>query len=83
MAFVCLLLNLYLVVLFGAIILSWFPLEPGTPLASLYRVLWNVTNPVLAPIRSLLPDLRIGAAAIDLSPFVVVILITILQNVIC
>ena len=72
------LLNLYLLVMFAAIILSWFPLQPGSAMASVYRVLWNLTNPVLAPIRRLLPDVRLGAASIDLSPLVVLIGISVI-----
>jgi len=34
-AFICKLISVYYVVLFGRIILSWFPLQPGTALASI------------------------------------------------
>lgn len=82
MSFVCLLLTLYVVAIFGAIIISWFPIEPGSPLASVHRVLWQLTNPVLAPIRSVIPALRLGAFAIDLSPFIVIIAINIIRAII-
>jgi len=48
---VCLLLNLYVLILFAAIVLSWFPLEPGSPMASVYGFLWRLTEPLLGPIR--------------------------------
>ena len=83
MNLICTLLNIYLVVMFAAIIMSWFPLEPGGVGASIYRFLWSVTNPVLAPIRSVLPDLPIGGARLDLSPLVVLIGIQIIQQIIC
>jgi len=80
---ICSLLNIYLLVMLAALILSWVPLQPGSAMASVYSVLWNLTNPVLAPIRSVLPDLRAGGMSIDLSPVVAFLGITILQNIIC
>ncbi len=40
-------------------------------------MLWQLTNPVLAPIRRMLPDVRLGGMSLDLSPIVAVIAITI------
>lgn len=83
MGVICTLLSLYLLVMFAAIILSWFPLEPGGAMASIYRVLWQLTAPVLAPVRRLMPDLRVGGMSLDLSPLVVLIGIQIIQKIIC
>jgi len=33
----CPLLEVYILVLFARAILSWFPIRPGTPFATLYR----------------------------------------------
>lgn len=83
MSVICSLLNLYILVMFAAIILSWFPLEPGGAMASVYRVLWQLTNPVLAPVRRIMPQLRFGGMGLDLSPLVVLIGIQVLQAIIC
>ncbi len=69
--------------MFAAIVLSWFPLEPGGAMAQVYRVLWQLTDPVLRPVRSVIPSVRIGAGALDLSPLVVLIGIQLLQAAIC
>jgi YggT family protein len=66
----CTILTIYLVVLIARIILSWVPSLPE-PLVPLARGLQAVTDPVLTPLRNLLPPLRIGAGALDLSPLVV------------
>jgi YggT family protein len=42
------------------------------------RVLLRITEPVLAPIRSVLPPVRIGAMGLDLSPMIVIIVISVL-----
>ncbi|KPK46889.1 MAG: hypothetical protein AMJ77_04900 [Dehalococcoidia bacterium SM23_28_2] len=54
------------------VILSWaalaFSIDPRNPLVA---ALYEITEPILAPIRSIMP--RIGM--IDLSPFVAMILL--------
>lgn len=67
----CLATLLYIIAMFGRIILSWFPISPDSPVSSVSRVLVGVTEPVLAPVRQLLPPIRLGAGALDLSPIVV------------
>jgi YggT family protein len=80
---VCTLLQLYLLALFGRIILSWFPLQPDSPVAAIYRFLFGITEPVLGPIRRIMPPIRMGTMGIDLSPIIVLVGIQILQGVIC
>jgi YggT family protein len=79
MAFLCVLLQLYVFVLLVRIVLSWFPLEPGGAMATVNGYLRSVTDPVLDPVRRLLP--RTGM--IDLSPLIVLIAIQVIQAVIC
>ncbi len=67
-------LELYLWgVLFPRALLSWFPARPGSTLASINSVLYRLTEPVLAPVRRLLPPLQAGGMGIDLS-FIIVFL---------
>lgn len=66
----CGVLNLYLLVLIGRIILSWVPSLPE-PLVPVARFLSAVTDPILLPLRNVIPPLRLGAAALDLSPLIV------------
>jgi YggT family protein len=80
---VCTLLSVYLLVLLASIVLSWFPMEPGSALASVYGFLWRLTDPVLGPLRRAIPALRIGGFGLDLSPLIVIFGIRILQAFIC
>ncbi|UCH87811.1 MAG: YggT family protein [Dehalococcoidia bacterium] len=57
--------------IFFRAILSWFPIDPRNPLVTL---LYEVTEPILAPMRNVIP--RIGM--IDISPLVAIILIQII-----
>jgi YggT family protein len=71
MGLLCLLLRLYIYALFARIILSWFPISSGSGLASVFSVLYAITEPVLGPVRRLLPPVGMGGMGIDLSPIIV------------
>lgn len=60
-------------VLFPRALLSWFPTSPGSALATINHVLYRLSEPVLGPVRRILPPLRAGGMGIDLS-FIVVFL---------
>ena len=47
--------TLYLVILAGRAVLSWFPVRGGTFLASLNTLLFELTEPVLRPVRRVIP----------------------------
>jgi YggT family protein len=60
-------------VLFPRALLSWFPASPGSTLASVNHVLYRLTEPVLGPVRRLLPPVQAGGMGIDLSFIIVFI----------
>ena len=68
------LIDLYSVVVLVRVVLSWVPLDPRNPLATMVR---SVTDPVLAPIRQLLPPM----GGLDLSPMVLLIALQVLQGI--
>lgn len=75
MELICAFLSIYILVIFGRILMSWVRVVPGTPMASVYSVLFNLTEPVLGPLRRAIPPVRFGMAAIDLSPIIVLVAI--------
>jgi YggT family protein len=82
-ALVCLALTAYYLILIGRVILSWFPMQPGTAMAGVYDFLRRLTDPVLEPLRRVIPPLGGGGMAIDLSPLVLFFGIFIIQRLIC
>ncbi len=81
MAIVCIFLQLYLIAIFVRIVLSWFPLDPNGVMATVAGFLYMVTDPVLGPLRRAIPGVRIGSIALDLSPIIVIIGVTVLMGV--
>jgi len=83
LSLVCFAAYAYQLVIFAAIIMSWFPIEPGSALESVQNLLRNLTEPVLGPLRRALPPVRLGGFALDLSPLIVLIALWIIQAVVC
>jgi YggT family protein len=75
----CALLTVYWLVVLGRVLLSWFPIRPGTPIASAYVVLRDLTEPVLAPLRRVIPPVGM----LDMSSLVLIIGLAILRGIIC
>ena len=81
-SFLCTLGNLYLLAIFARIVVSWFPVQPGSTFASVVGFLYTITEPVLGPIRRAVPALRLGGMGLDLSPIIVVFGMRILLGVV-
>lgn len=78
----CLALTIYFVILLVRIVLSWVPALPA-PVRPLDRSVRAVTDPLLIPLRGVIPPVQIGAAALDLSPLVIFFAIALLQRLFC
>lgn len=79
MSIICAFLTVYLVVLFCRVVLSWFPLRQGTVMAQVYSMLFEVTEPVVAPLRRVIPPVGM----FDLSFMVLTFGILILRSALC
>jgi YggT family protein len=79
-AIVYYILLIFLVCLWTRVLLSYFPLSAGSPANTVARAVGAVTDPVLIPVRKLLPMVRIGGAGLDLSPIVVSFIVIILMG---
>ncbi len=80
---VCLLLQVFAIVVLARVILEWIPVSEDHPVGRVRRWLRAVTQPVLAPIRALIPPLRVGPVAIDLSPVILILLLNLLAAFLC
>ncbi len=71
------LLQIYVFILIGRLLLSWFPHPPDWA-RPIYTFLYVLTEPVLRVVRPLVPPLRMGAMALDLSPIIIFVVLQIL-----
>lgn len=67
-------LNLYMWIIIIRAIISWVNPDPYNPII---QFLYQITEPVLSPIRRIIPTYTTG---IDFSPIIVFLLIIFLQN---
>lgn len=82
MDIICLVLQIYLIAILVRIVLSWFPLNPDGVMAAFGGFLYMVTDPLLMPLRRIIPPLRLGNMALDLSAIVAIIGIQVVSAVI-
>jgi YggT family protein len=78
---IILVIEAYVIVLVARALLSWVPVRPGSPITGITRVLDRITEPVLRPVRRVLPPIRAGGMGIDLSIIIVIVVAEILVSV--
>jgi YggT family protein len=80
---ICILLFVYWLILLARILSSWFPIPYSGPVRQIMDVVHALTEPVMRPLRNMIPPVRMGAIALDLSPIVIFIVIAVLRGVLC
>lgn len=71
--FFTILVTILQIAIIGRAIISWFPIDPHNPLM---RTLFEITEPLLAPLRRIIP--RIGM--IDISPMIAIIVLQVIRS---
>jgi YggT family protein len=77
LGFISSLLWMYSLVIIAAALISWVSPDPRNPIV---RFLHWATEPVLAPVRRLLPPWKTGG--LDLSPLIVLVIIYFVREVV-
>lgn len=67
------LINIYNILILARVLLSWVIRDPENPL---YRFLYSITEPVLAPLRRIIPS-----GMLDFSPVVAYLLLQIISHI--
>jgi YggT family protein len=70
-----LLFDLYIIVLLARVVLSWVQVDPRNPIVNLIN---QLTEPLLAPIRNLLPQ----SGGMDFSPMAAFVVVLITEQVV-
>jgi YggT family protein len=71
--FAVLLLQVLNLAILIRVLLSWFPINPSNPLV---RLIFDITEPVLAPFRRVIPTIGM----IDLSPLAAILVLGVLAD---
>jgi YggT family protein len=71
--FVYVLFQILTFAIFARVLLSWFPINPENPFVV---ILNEVTDPILRPLRRVVPSLGM----LDLTPIVALVLLQVIQN---
>ena len=66
------------IAILARVLVSWIPVGQDSPFMPLVRVIYQITEPILAPIRRLIPSLGM----LDLSPMIAIILLMIVQQIV-
>ena len=73
----------YLVLIFIRILTSWIPRMPyNRYLAAFLKFISDVTDPYLNLFRRILPPVRMGPGALDLSPIVATFVLIIVSSIV-
>ena len=73
------LLLAYIIAIVLVIVFSWFPMEPGGAGYQVFVFLRRMTDPVLEPVRRVIPPI---GGALDLSPMIVLFVLFTLRSLI-
>ena len=73
--FIDILCQVLTIAIFARAIVSWFPTNPSNRLVA---ILYQLTEPILAPLRRIIP--RVGL--IDITPMIAIILLQIIARLV-
>lgn len=68
-------LQLYVLIIFARVILSYFPTTYGSGLHRVIVALDKVVEPVVGRVRRMLPRMSVGGMGLDFSPMIVLLVI--------
>lgn len=77
---VLLVFDIYFYAVFIWVILSWIRVSSLHPLGRVQVFLDRIIYPVILPLRRVIPPIRLGGGALDLSPIVLLIGIRLLRG---
>lgn len=83
MDIICTAISVYSFAVLIWVILSWIRVPSTHPLARVTVFLDRIIYPVILPIRRVIPPLRLGSGALDLSPIVLLVGLSVLRGFIC
>lgn len=75
----CALITVFIVVLVARAVMSWFPVRPDSGLVQVNRILFDLTEWVLAPLRRIIPPVGM----FDVSFMILIFGLFLVRSAIC
>jgi len=81
---VCVVITVFWIILFVRVILSWaellgFRRPYSGPFRTILDLMDDITEPVLRPLRALIPPVRAGGVGLDLSILIAFVILAVLR----
>ena len=76
--FVRILVWILIVAIFARVILSWIPMGGSSQFNPLIAIIYQITEPVLAPLRRIIPRLGI----FDLTPTIALVILFVIEGLV-
>ena len=73
----------YMLIIFLRVIMSWFPIDPYGAAAKGYRLLLRLTEPTMGALRRVIPPIRAGQIALDLSAVIIMAALIAIRVIVC
>ncbi len=82
-SFLSSIISIFYYILLARIIITFFrsAISSNEIVMQLYRVLYTLTEPLLRPLRNMIPPLRSEMGYVDLSPLALLVILIILRRV--
>lgn len=80
---ICWAATIYMLIIFLRVIFSWFPIDPYGTAAKGYLVLYRLTEPTMGALRRVIPPIRTGRVAFDLSAVIIMFALLLIRVVVC
>ena len=80
MSIVATIIHWYVIILIVRILATWIPASPWSNFGKFVRALGMITDPILNPIRRIIPPIRAGGVGIDISAMLLIVVLTIIAN---
>jgi YggT family protein len=79
---ICALLQVLFILLIVYVVFSWIP-RPPEPLLPLVRGVHRIVDPLVRPLRQVVPPIQLGGMGLDISVLVLFFILMIVQGFIC
>ncbi len=79
----CAAFSIYILILLARAIFSWIPVDPQSPWQAISSFCFRATEPLLAPVRSIIPVVQLGGMGLDLSFMVVFFVLVFVWQILC